>query len=207
MSLRQTLAGLPHRVMGLPFVYDHVRPLAVGGIDFSPLYEQIRDPDATILDVGCGTGAAHHYLSHFKSYVGMDTDPVAVAHAQARYGSEKSTFYAQICSPVDVQRVSPTDVVLAGILHHLDDASAVALLRSLKVSPLLRQVLTVDIIYVPGRPWNNLMARLDRGRFCRDEAQYLELVRQSDLKVRRSRVLRSRPRTGLVHYLYLEIEP
>ncbi len=207
MSLRQTLAALPHRLMGLPFVYDHVRPLAVGGIDFSPLYDQLRDPEAKILDIGCGTGAAHRYLGGFASYVGMDTDPVAVAHAQRRYGSAKATFHAQICTPADVRRVAPTDVVLAGILHHLDDQAAIDLLSSLKLSPQLRQVLTVDIIYLARRPLNNLLAKLDRGQFCRNEAQYLELVRESGLSLRRSRVLRSHPRTGLVQYLYIELVP
>ena len=121
MSFRQTLKALPHRVMGLPFVYDHVRPLAVGGVDFSPLYDQIRDPDAKILDVGCGTGTAQRYLGSFASYVGMDTDPVAVAHAQRRYAADNVSFHARICTPEDVERIAPTDVVLAGILHHLDD--------------------------------------------------------------------------------------
>jgi SAM-dependent methyltransferase len=193
--------------MGSPFVYDYVRPLAVGGIDFSPLYDQIRDPEAVILDVGCGTGTAHRYLRSFQSYVGMDTDPVAIAHASSRYGSAKASFHTQVCTADDVRRLAPTDVVLAGILHHLTDDEAVGLLNSLKQSPRLRQVLTVDIVFVPGKAVNNLLARLDRGRYCRHELEYHALVEKSGLRLDSSRVLPSRPVTGLAQYLYLDLRP
>ncbi|HVY26887.1 MAG TPA: class I SAM-dependent methyltransferase [Polyangiaceae bacterium] len=207
MSLREQLRSLQHRIMGTPFVYDYVRPLAVGGIDFSPLYDQIVDPDAEILDVGCGTGAAHKYLRSFKRYVGMDTDPIAVAHAQKRYGSANVSFHAQICTPEDVKRIAPTDVVLAGILHHLTDDEAKGLLASLRESPKLRQVLSVDIVFLPGRPVNNFLAGMDRGQYCRPEFEYHRLAEQSGLKLERSQVLRSHRYTGLAQYIYMTLRP
>ena len=82
--------GRVQQVMGHPFVYDVIRPMAVGGVDLSPLYDQIEDPDAVILDVGCGTGSALRYLQRFERYTGMDTDPVAVEHARSRHGSDRA---------------------------------------------------------------------------------------------------------------------
>jgi SAM-dependent methyltransferase len=193
--------------MGAPFVYDYVRPLAVGGIDFSPLYDQIDDPRAVVLDVGCGTGAAHKYLRGFARYVGMDTDPVAVAHAQRRYGSDNASFHTQICTAEDVERIQPSHVVLGGILHHLTDDETTTLLGSLQSSARLQKVLSVDIIYLPHKPLNNLFARLDRGRYCRHEGEYHELVGKSGLRLGQSQVLRSHPRTGLVYYLYMVMQP
>ncbi|MEY2936586.1 MAG: hypothetical protein RL033_7335 [Pseudomonadota bacterium] len=191
--------------MALPFVYDVIRPMAVGGVNLSPLYDQIRSPEAVILDVGCGTGSALRYLTRFQSYTGMDTDPVAVEHARARFGSERVSFSAQICTPADVRRIAPSHVVLAGVLHHLSDTEAVELLAALLESPRLEQVLTADIVFLPRHPVGNLLASLDRGRFCRKERGYLALVEQSGLAVRSSFIARSRPRTGLGKYLYLTL--
>jgi len=195
------------RVMGHSFVYDVIRPMAVGGVDLSPLYDQIRNPEAVILDVGCGTGSALKYLKNFRSYVGMDTDPVAIEHARSRYASSRVSFSAQMCSPEDVRRVAPSDVVLAGVLHHLSDEEAVDLLSSLPESAKLQQILTADIVFLPGHPLGNLLASLDRGRFCRSEQGYLEIVKRSGLVVRSSFVARSRPFTGLGKYLYLTLAP
>ena len=33
--------NLYQRVLGTPFVYNHVRPLVVGGIDWTPFYERV----------------------------------------------------------------------------------------------------------------------------------------------------------------------
>ncbi|HKO94780.1 MAG TPA: class I SAM-dependent methyltransferase, partial [Polyangiaceae bacterium] len=187
--------------------YDVIRPLVVGGVDLSPLYRQIQNPDAVILDVGCGTGTALRYLDRFQSYTGMDVDPVAVQHARSRYASANVSFSAQICTPEDVRRVAPSDVVLAGVMHHLNDDEVVGLLRSFLESRRLAQVLTADIVFLPRHPVGNLLARLDRGRFCRSEKGYLELVAQAGLTVRSRFIVRSRPRTGLGKYQYLTLVP
>lgn len=192
-------------MMGHPFVYDVIRPLAVGGVDLSPLYSQIRSPDAVILDVGCGTGSALRYLRQFRSYVGMDTDPVAIEHARSRYASERVSFSTQICTPDDVRRLQPSVVVLAGVLHHLTDDEALALLSALRESSRLEQVLTADIVFLPGHPVGNLLASLDRGRFCRSEHGYLMLAQRSGLELRSRFIARSHPLTGLGKYLYLTL--
>jgi SAM-dependent methyltransferase len=189
------------------FVYDKVRPLLVGGVDLSPLYEQIQRPDAVILDVGCGTGSALRYLDAFESYVGIDTDPIAVGHARSRYESSKASFSAQICTPDDVRRVAPTHAVLAGVLHHLSDDEAANLLKSLRESPRLERVLTADIVFLPGHPLGNLLASIDRGEFCRDERGYRKLVEGSGLVLKSRQIRRSHPLTGLGKYLYMTIEP
>lgn len=192
-------------MMGHPFVYDVIRPLAVGGVDLSPLYNQIRNPDAVILDVGCGTGSALRYLRQFRSYLGMDTDPVAIEHARSRYASERVSFSTQICTPDDVRRLQPSVVVLAGVLHHLTDDEALSLLSALRESSRLEQVLTADIVFLPGHPVGNLLASLDRGRFCRSEHGYRMLAQRSGLELKSRFIARSHPKTGLGKYLYLTL--
>jgi SAM-dependent methyltransferase len=190
-----------------PFAYDVVRPLLVGGIDLSPLYRQIDSQDAIILDVGCGTGNALHYLESFQSYLGMDTNPIAVGHARKRHGSSRVSFEARACTPEDVRRIAPTHVVLAGILHHLSDAEVLELLASLRESPRLRQVLSADIVYLPRHPLGNFLASIDRGAYCRTEAGYVGLVERSGLELRSRFIARSRPHTGLGKYLYMALTP
>ena len=97
--------------------------------------------------------------------------------------------------------------MLGGILHHLTDDQTLGLLQSLRRSPRLKQVLTVDIIFIPGKPVNNFLAGLDRGQYCRHEQEYYRLVEQSGLKLEKSQILRSRPHTGLAQYLYMTLRP
>src|SRR5215467_9160916 len=111
--------NLYQRILGTPFVYEWVRPLAVGGIDMSPLYRRLGPTSgAVVLDVGCGTGSSMNYLTDFEGYVGVDTDPVAVDFARKRYGSRpRVRFEERLVTEKDIEAIAPTHVVLAGLLH------------------------------------------------------------------------------------------
>ena len=101
--------NLYQRLLGTPFVYNHVRPLAVGGIDMSPFYRRIEArSDSTVLDVGCGTGDALHYLDTFERYFGIDTDQVAIGFAENEFGKRANVEFAcRLCDEQDVQRLWP----------------------------------------------------------------------------------------------------
>jgi SAM-dependent methyltransferase len=169
-------------LLGQPFVYDKIRPLVVGGIDMRPLYERLT-PSArkVVLDVGCGTGDALRYLDGFDQYVGIDTDPVAIQAAKRRWNGKGVTFEARHLEENDVLRLAPTGVVLSGVLHHLSNDEADGLLRLVARSPRLEQVVTSDIVFVPGMFFNNVLAMLDRGRHCRAPDAYASLARGAGL--------------------------
>lgn len=201
--------GLADRFLGHPWVFDHIRPLVVGGIDMAPAYQELgTGPSSVVLDIGCGTGNALTHLRQFGRYIGLDTDPVAIAHASARHaGNPNVQFEARRATPADLTESGVTHVSMVGLLHHLDDTEAAGLLEMVRRSRALERAVTLDIVYLPGRPYNNLLASLDRGQFCRTPAGYEALVRASGLQLRRSYSVRSHPTRGLVQYFVMSLVP
>jgi SAM-dependent methyltransferase len=201
--------NLYQRLLGNPFIYNHVRPLAVGGLDMSPFYERIgSSEDSVVLDIGCGTGDALRYLDGFRQYYGFDTDPIAIKFAKQRYGGRpRVEFDCRLFEEEDVRRIQPTEIVLGGVLHHLPDEIAKSLLSLAAASPRLRRVVALDIVFLPGERVSNLLARMDRGRYCRRAEEYLALAESAGLQVIDERIVRSHPRTGLAKYFMMTLAP
>jgi SAM-dependent methyltransferase len=201
--------NLYQRALGNPFVYEHIRPLAIGGLDMSPFYDRVMpDASSVILDVGCGTGNALRYLDTFARYVGVDTDEIAIGFARRKYGSKSGVSFAcRRLLPTDATELSPTHVLIAGLLHHLTDQEALDVLRLVKASPRLTRIVTQDIAYLPGKWISNVLASLDRGRYCRTKEGYEDLVKRAGFAVGESVVVRSYPRTGLAYYVVMTLAP
>ncbi|MBL8419787.1 MAG: class I SAM-dependent methyltransferase [Dechloromonas sp.] len=202
--------SLYNRLLGTPFVYNYIRPLAVGGIDMSRVYARLgADRTSSILDVGCGTGDALRHIAHYQNYLGVDTDPIAVRYAQQLHGGRPQTrFAARLLGREDIAESSPTHVILAGLLHHLDDEECVALLAMVKVSPMLVRIVTQDIVYLPGAGINNFFASMDRGRHCRSPKAYGQLAEQAGLRVTSAEAILAHPRNLFgVRYWVMTLEP
>ncbi len=202
--------SLYNKLTGLSFVYDNIRPLIVGGIDNSPGYELLEAGiDDIVVDVGCGTGDALHHLRSFRAYHGFDIDAQAIATARklaARLGVD-ARFEVRQLTRDDLERLQPTRVMLAGLLHHLPDRPALDLLNMLARAPSVRRIATIDIVYLKGEYLSNLLAFLDRGRDCRSIEQYIDLVQRAGLRVAGQRLVRCHPTKGRAKYLDLALEP
>jgi len=201
--------SLYDQILGTPFVYNHVRPLVVGGIDYSPFYNRVASRTGdVILDVGCGTGDALNYLKDFSSYRGIDTDPIAIRFATGKnQGKPGISFECRLCSESDLVDYRPTQILLCGLLHHISDQQALDLLTLAKSSPALRRIVTSDPVYLDKEPLSNLYARLDRGKFCRRREAYEALIGQTKLRVAEGEIVRSHPTRGLAKWLMMTIEP
>lgn len=200
--------SIAQRLLGIPFVYDHVRPFVIGGLDWSPLYRLLdAQPDDVVLDVGCGTGIALQYLQGFARYHGFDTDPVAISHAIHRHDRRANVRFE--CRPVgadDVATLRPDRIVLSGLLHHLADHDAQGLLSMCRSVSSVRRIATSDVVWLPGERISNFLARLDRGKHVRDRDGYRSLVENAGLRIVSEQTVRCHPRHGLAIYLMLALE-
>jgi SAM-dependent methyltransferase len=200
-------AWMYRKLLARPFVYDRVRPWVVGGVDMSPVYERLdAGSDDVVLDVGCGTGDALRYLRSFREYHGFDVDAAAIERARERAAGRQDVHYeARELTEADLAAVEPTLVVLAGLLHHLDDSRVLALLTMLAHTPSIRRIVTQDVVYLPGERMSNLLARLDRGRYVRDEQGYRDLAARAGLELGDARIVRSHRTSGRALYLVLTL--
>jgi SAM-dependent methyltransferase len=203
--------SLKDTILGIPFVYNVLRPLAVGGIDMdqvlSPLKVEATD---AVVDVGCGTGIALEHLPPFARYVGFDTDRRALDAARkraARRAQERIEFRERRLERADIEDLAPQVVILAGLLHHLDDATSHEVLQSLLGSPRLRSVVTVDVTFLPDRFVNNLSTILDRGQYPRHPAAYSWLAERAGFQVDEAKTIPSRSGSRRVAYWWMKLSP
>lgn len=203
------MPGLFRKLLGHPFVYDQVRPRVVGGIDMKPLYDHLGPQGRkVVLDVGCGTGDALKHLAGVERYLGVDTDPVAIDAARRRYGDRPNvTFECRHLHAADVIDFAPTGVVLSGVLHHLTNAEAEGVFRLALGSPSLVRVVTADIVFLPGKLFNNVLAMMDRGRYCREPDAYAGLARRAGLEIEQASVIESSPGNERVQYYVMSLAP
>lgn len=202
--------SLYQRILGIPFVYNKVRPAILGGLDMSPVYTRLQvQPTDTVLDVGCGTGVALEYLPQFARYVGFDTDEVALRYARERVKSEKRSvkFEGRILVAKDVEEWQPDVAVLAGLLHHLTDDECLTLFKDLKRSSKLRRVTTLDVSFFPGQYVNNFLTRMDRGKHPRHPEVYVELARQGGFRIEEGVKVPNYPGGKRISYWVMSLAP
>jgi SAM-dependent methyltransferase len=135
-------------------------------------------PNLTVLDLGCGPGDTADLLPAGVRYIGVDVNPryVDVARRCARSGSE---FFVGDVTRLDPRRFTNVDLIVAfGLVHHLSDADADALLAN--AARMLKP--TGRLITLDGcrRGCESAVVRWildhDRGRYVRAESSYLAML-------------------------------
>lgn len=130
-----------------------------------------------VLDIGCGPAEILDYLPAVN-YWGFDISELYIQQAQSQYGA-KGKFACKILKQEDLHDLPTFDLVLAiGLLHHLDDDAAIALLniahKALKTGGRL---VTVDPCLETGQnPIARYLILKDRGQNVRTRDSYAALV-------------------------------
>jgi SAM-dependent methyltransferase len=131
-----------------------------------------------IVDLGCGLGAGIQHLPPGVFYVGVDISKEYVEGARAKFG-HRGVFLCASVDNVDLSPFAPFDVAMAfGVLHHLDDVTASAMLRL--VGRALRPegyLVALDPCRVADQPrLAKILIDYDRGRYVRTAEAYRELL-------------------------------
>lgn len=133
-------------------------------------------PGDRVIDIGCGPGFLIDHLPRGVEYLGFDTDRRYIEFAR---GCFRGAFFDQPFDAECAKRFGPADVVMMnGLLHHLDDSEAAAVMRNARTALRPRGVLlTLDGCFRPGQ--GRLVRWLlehDRGKFVRDEEGYQRVL-------------------------------
>ena len=174
-----SLLSMFKKILGDPRLYMFVQTVG-GGVRARKLsIRQYLDvpPSARILDIGCGPGYVASFVPH-SVYVGYDVEPRYIEYARRQYSSF-GDFNLGEYTRRELEKYEPFDfVMMHGLLHHLDDASALDLLKlamdSLKPGG---QLLCIDGVFHPNqRAFARYLVKADRGEFVRYPEAYEKLA-------------------------------
>lgn len=142
----------------------------------------------SVIEIGCSLGVLAPAFAAVPGvrYLGVDIDPQAIAHAKARFVDQKNlSFSTQTMRELGDRGQTFDYVLFANILHHVDDPTAVDLIRDasrLVAAGGTMVVIEPDIL----RPDDSLLVRslykLERGLFRRPPAEYERLMHEAGVR-------------------------
>ena len=131
--------------------------------------------DRRVLDVACGPGAFSE-LFPAEGYVGVDLNERYIRYAQRHY---RGTFRVMDARKLEFGDQTFDDVLVYGLLHHLNDTDARAVLEGIArvLKPTGRALIIEDI---PTESRLNLIGhllhRIENGHFIRAAHEYRRLL-------------------------------
>ena len=169
-------------LLGKPSFYDVMQNVVGAKMSRKRFIKEYVAPveGDRVLDIGCGTGALLEELRGTQ-YHGFDVSQHYIDAAQKKFAAS-GTFVCADVLDVDLTLMPSFDIVIsAGVLHHLDDDKACALLSlaslALSKESSLSRFVAIDPCYTENQ---NFIARQiisrDRGMFVRTASAYRKLA-------------------------------
>jgi SAM-dependent methyltransferase len=169
---------LINRLLSVPAFWDFVQ-FVLGATRFKrELYLSKVRPPGKLLDFGCADGHIADAFAEFD-YHGVDIDPVAIEAAKRRYRDRPNMHF--IAADLHT-RPFPADefdsILFACTIHHLADEPLRSLLKELHYCVKPDGVVHVfDLVRQATDGWSqNLMRRLDQGKYTRTVPQLVSLI-------------------------------
>jgi SAM-dependent methyltransferase len=164
-------------------------------------------PAERLLDLGCGPA---YYLDVLPAvdYHGFDTDARYIAHARARWG-RRAHFRCEAFGERHLAELERFDAaMLLGLLHHLDDAEASALLGLVAraLGPSGRAVALDTFVDEQQSFVARFLAERDRGRHVRHPRAFVALAEPHFARIEERR-LGDTLRTPAAFFMMLLAEP
>jgi 2-polyprenyl-3-methyl-5-hydroxy-6-metoxy-1,4-benzoquinol methylase len=156
--------------LSTPWVYDLCQRLIRSNASRATFFrEHIRPTQGmNVLDVGCGTGDAMKHLGQVN-YLGIDRNAAYIKVAKQRWNRSES-FVCGDVSAISELSLGKFDVIFClGVLHHLDDQTAIGLLREIAslLAPKGRFVSHDPVFVEEQSKAAKWIVSRDRGRFVR----------------------------------------
>ena len=176
------------RILSSSYIYDMFQIL-VGARRFRQRITEryLRPlPGMHVIDAGCGTGVMLGHLPAGVIYHGLDLSPIYIEHAKNRFGSTGEFHCADVANATKLGLAKADLVIAMGLLHHLDEKEAIALIRDIKL--LLAsggRCVAVDGCFEENQSriarW---FLKRDRGQNVRNRSGYLALAEAADVDAR-----------------------
>jgi SAM-dependent methyltransferase len=169
------------RILEFPTIYVLFQRMVRGKGEYRFVNRYVRSrPGNRVLDIGCGPASILEHMPDAK-YVGFDLDERSIRMARDRFGTRAEFFCANVTG-ASLKRWDAFDLVIAaGVLHHLSDDEAKALLN-LAANALAPggRVITWDCCYVERQSTlSRFLMDRDRGKHVRTERGYADLARKT----------------------------
>jgi SAM-dependent methyltransferase len=176
--MKTSIVKKERRIKGAYIVYEGIRRAFLFGLNIRPILEALdAKPGDRILDAGCGYGFFSKYLGHCD-YVGIDNDPERIGRAIKNFGEapRRKFIVGDVCN-TNFLKDSFNKALCYGLLHHLSDADAqLCLAETSRI--VTGNVVFSDPVHSEYHFINNLLCRLDEGKFVRDPEAYMEICRK-----------------------------
>lgn len=178
-----------YRLVTLPQIYSAIQSLLGADHSRRRYVEEVLKPrpGMRFLDVGCGPATILPYLPAVE-YTGIDLNARHIEHARAIYGARGRFIVGDVSRNLGIEDGGFDLVNVSGLLHHIDDAPAAALLRDCLA--LLRpggRMVTIDPLRMERqRAVARLLISLDSGLRIRTAGGYRRLTDglDADIEVR-----------------------
>lgn len=179
--MEQEKNSLIYKLLRFSFVYKTYQFLVIRKSTYKFIYQNIFKTDNTsiVLDCGCGP-AQYRNLIKCSKYIGIDFNKKHIEMARKKFSND--TFYIDDILNFDFKKITGySDVLLFGLLHHLNDSNAKELIKNL--SNNLKddgKIVSIDPVYMESRniyiSVANFIASKDQGNFVRTEKEYIKLI-------------------------------
>ena len=168
--------GLLYNLLDIPLIYNLFQNLLKRRGQTEKFFTQnIIVDSGLILECGCGPAINRHFFQN--EYIGIDINSKYIDSAKIKYPNDK--FY--VCKIENIENLdlmNVSNVLVIGLLHHLNDEQCKNLFNSLeKILTSNGKIYTLDPVFIPKqRRIAKFLAKKDRGNFVRKKEQYLALV-------------------------------
>lgn len=143
----------------------------------------IEFKDKTVLDFGCGIGSSS-YLFESSNYLGVDCDDKRINYAKKLY--PEYNFITTKDGLLPLSQNSVDYIMILSVLHHMPTEELTDSLKEFKrVLKSDGNIIIVEpCFFKKARMRNWYMSKLDKGKYIRNEDEYLDLFRKANYKTK-----------------------